>query len=308
MDCQSSVIVPEWTEMAPKCKIGKMGKIGIPVFFIFFSLVIAGALGVSTASTVVVNGTYVKGDFYCDTIQEAVDMANDGDTIIVCPGTYRGNIVVDKPVSILSYGGASETVIEAKDNRKNIVIISANKVNISGFTIKNFKAEGIYQKYADDCNLSGNNIYSTRNGIHLFSSNNNIISYNTVNLNDNSGILLEYSSNNEIVDNNASNNMKDGIGLFDSNNNTIKGNTANSNKQYHGIELSSSNNNKIVNNNASNNFQSGITLFESSNNNTIIGNTAKSNNNDGIYIEFSHNNSILNLTLQTRINNIMELI
>lgn len=81
--------------MAQKYKIVKIGKIAIPVFFIFFSLVIAGVLGAAAASTIIVDKTSpacTVGDFYCDTIQEAVEMAKDGDEIIVCSGTYRENI------------------------------------------------------------------------------------------------------------------------------------------------------------------------------------------------------------------------
>ncbi|MCK4347356.1 MAG: right-handed parallel beta-helix repeat-containing protein, partial [Thermoplasmatales archaeon] len=296
----------------------KIGITAIPVFFIFFMLFIAGALEVSAASTIVVNGTCTTGNFYYDTIQEAVIMAKDGDNIIVCPGTYRENIVVDKSVYICSYGGASDTIIEAKNNRKNIVNINANKVNISGFTIRNSKAEGIYLKYADNCNLSGNNIYSTRNGIHLSLSNNNTISYNTVNLNDNSGIYLvssndnfisyntanlnhQYSgielssSNNNVIINNTVNlNDNSGIYLVSSNDNFISYNTANLNHQYSGIELSSSNNNDIndiIDNNASNNMQTGILLSESSNN-VIRGNNANSNE-YGIGLRSSNNNDII---------------
>jgi hypothetical protein len=39
-----------------------------------------------------------------------VDNANEGDEIVVCPGTYVENIEVDKPMSIRSYGGAANTI------------------------------------------------------------------------------------------------------------------------------------------------------------------------------------------------------
>jgi parallel beta-helix repeat protein len=297
-------------------------------FFVIACFVLLLWIGYVSAATIVVNQTSpacTTGDEYCNTIQEALYMAEEGDTIIgdtiiVCPCIYKENIVVDTSVCIQSYAGASDTVIEAKDNRKNIVIIKANKVTISGFTIRNSNAEGIYLRQANGCNISANDIHSVRNGIHLYSSSNNKISRNTINLNDNKGIYMEYSHNNSILNNtanankqsdgidlsssnnniiignNASNNMEDGIYLHYSNNNILRGNIANSNKQYRGIDLSTSTNNLIEDNNASNNFQSGIALFESSNNNTIMGNTANLNNNDGIYLENSHINSILNNT------------
>ena len=264
---------------------------------------------------------YVGGEDGFPSISEAILEAKENETIIVYEGIYKENIEVDKSVSIRSYGKASDTVIGAKYSWKNIANIRANKVTISGFTIRNSVGDGIYLDTVEGCNISANNIYSTRFGIRLFSSSNNIITHNTANLNNNDGIFLESSNdnrivnntansnkqyhgielstsnNNAIIGNNASNNFDSGIALFESsNNNTIKGNTANSNKQYHGILLSTSNNNSIIANNASNNFDSGIAVFESSNNNTITGNIANLNNNDGIYLESSHNNSIWNNT------------
>lgn len=115
---------PQRTEMASKYKIGKIGKIAIPVFFIFFSLVIAGALDVAAASTIVVNGTCVKGDLSSDTIQEAIWMAEEGDTIVVCPGTYKKNIKV---------GYLSNS---SKDIIKNNIANSNSSVNTTGNALK----------------------------------------------------------------------------------------------------------------------------------------------------------------------------
>jgi len=88
------------------------------------------------------------------------------------------------------------------------------------------------------------------------------------------GIILDNSSNNEIIENNASLNAGCGIGLYSSNNNTIIDNTANSN-YMDGIHLSYSSNNTITGNNMSSN-NCGIYVYHSSNN-TVIDNSAKSN-------------------------------
>jgi nitrous oxidase accessory protein len=225
---------------------------------------------------------YVGGEEGVNTISEAIEKATENETIIVYEGIYIENIEIDKSVSILSYGGALDTVIEAKNSWKDVVIIRVNKVTISGFTIRNrnSKADGIYLDAVEGCNISDNNIHSTRIGIYLFLSNGNKISHNTVNFNDNSGILLGSS-----------------------NDNFISNNTANSNKQYFGIELSTSNNNSILDNNASNNFQGGIALFESSNNNSIIGNNASNNHFQGISLMSSNGNAIFNNTLKSNGNN-----
>ncbi len=279
-------------------------------------------IGCASGSTIVVSKTS-PACTSCDecyrSIQAAVDRAKEGNEIIVCPGTYRENIEVDKSVSIRSYKGVSDTIIEAKNSTDNVISITANKVNISGFTIRNSDADGIFLNDADDCNLSGNNMYSTRNGIFLLSSTNNTISHNTANCNNNSGISLEdsndnlisnnianskqyngielnLSNNNIIIENKASNNTQAAIGLLNSSKNTIRGNMANS--SYYGIGLQSSNDNIIIDNNASNNVEDGIALFESSNN-FIVRNTAINNYLTGIYLESSFDNVINNSTLKS---------
>lgn len=46
------------------------------------------------------------------TIQDAVTAASAGDTIMVAPGTYTGNIIIDKPLTLLSTNGSGTTHIE----------------------------------------------------------------------------------------------------------------------------------------------------------------------------------------------------
>jgi nitrous oxidase accessory protein len=107
--------------------------------FVLVCFVLLG-IGYASASTIVVNKTYpanTSGDFYYDTIREAVEIAEDGDTIVVCPGIYRDNIVVDKSVIILSsYAGASDTVLSAVDKSCSVFHVTADHVTISGFTVE----------------------------------------------------------------------------------------------------------------------------------------------------------------------------
>ena len=116
------------------------------------------------------------------------------------------------------------------------------------------------------------------------------ISCFTVQNGDYNGIELYSSSNNTIININASNNI-DGIELYSSSNNTIMNNIVCYNK-YGGIELYSSSNNTILNNNASNNWEC-IWLQSSSNNNIITGNIANSSNDTGICLYSFCNNNII---------------
>src|SRR5215204_5594262 len=62
--------------------------------------------GPASAATVCVGG----GPACHATIQGAVDAAQDGDRIMIAPGTYAGGIVVDKSVELRG-AGARATVI-----------------------------------------------------------------------------------------------------------------------------------------------------------------------------------------------------
>lgn len=204
--------------------------------------------------------TYYVPDDYT-TIQEAVNYVSDGDTIIVRNGVYIENINVNKPLTIRSENGPKMTIIKAMLETDHIFEVTADYVNISGFTIKeargdwwDFDIAGICLKYVEHCNIT-NNIAS----------------------NNGDGIYLCYSSNNSITNNIASTNIWEGIYLYYSVNNSITNNIALDN--YRGISLNSGNNNTITNNNPSNNSY-GISSYYSSDN-SITNNHFK---NGGIHI------------------------
>jgi len=127
--------------------------------------------------------------------------------------------------------------------------------------------------------------------------------------------VVSTSSNNQIINNNASNNYY-GIHLFQSSNNILKDNIAKSNTKY-GIYVFYSNGNTLTNNTASLNKETGIVIYYSSNflidntanlndlsgielsgsNNNLINSIANSNKQSGIRISFnSHNNTLTNNT------------
>ena len=72
---------------------------------------------------------------YYNTIQSAIDDADNGNTILVSNGTYNENVDVTKSLSII--GENKNTTIIDGGGAGNVVAIEANNVNISGFTIKN---------------------------------------------------------------------------------------------------------------------------------------------------------------------------
>ena len=142
----------------------------------------------------------------------------------------------------------------------------------------------------DNITVQNQNLSNTDVGIHLFDTDNCIITGNNISSNNDDGIWLEDSNNNYICSNNISNNRWHGIYFWSSSNNTITGNNISSNN-WNGIWLDYSSNNTILGNNISNNGN-GIYLGYSSDN-SISGNNISSNNDDGIVIYCSSNNNIL---------------
>ena len=227
---------------------------------------------------------YVPDDF--STIQDAVDAAYLGDTIIVRDGIYTEDVSVYKRVTIRSENGFDSTIVQNFD-------VAADYVTINGFSMEDY----IVLYSSDYCNIS--NLYCFRRSIILRHSSNNILSNNICSSHQNSGIQLYSSSNNSICNNTCSNNYcyggtPSGICLSDSNNNLISNNNCSSNDNE-GILLDGSNNNSVCNNFCSNN-DDGISLRHSSNN-TISNNTFI---NDGLLVQFSYHNTVEGNTVNNK--------
>jgi nitrous oxidase accessory protein NosD len=74
------------------------------------------------------------------TIQQAIQNARDGDTILVLPGSYPGGILVDKGVIIESQGGPAVTTIRGTPEQSTLRVLKAVGAVVRGFTISNGRA------------------------------------------------------------------------------------------------------------------------------------------------------------------------
>jgi len=141
------------------------------------------------------------------TIQGAINVAYDGDTVLVSSGTYYENVVIHKAVSLI--GDNKYLTIIDGNFTGNVVNITACNVNVNGFTIRRSGTTmpngkyGIYvSETSSGSNVSGNIITSNFVGICLagLSSNNTIIKNEFSN--NNYGLWVETSTSNVVYHNN----------------------------------------------------------------------------------------------------------
>ena len=233
---------------------------------------------------------YVDDDGGADftKIQDAINVAKSGETVVVRNGTYTEKVeVYVNYLTIKSENGAASTIVQAVSSNDHVFKIISDYVTISGFTIRGGKA-GVFLYYADNCIIS-NSIYSDNpfHGIYLDKSNSNDIRNNICSDNGEVGIWLEYSDTNHITNNICSENNVRGIYLNRSNSNSIRNNTCSDNGKV-GIRLRYSNTNLITNNICSKNTKDGIYLGQS-NDNIIYCNNFIKNRGDNAWIEGSTN-------------------
>ena len=230
-------------------------------------------------------------------IQDAINASENGDTIRVFNGTYHENPIVNSSVSLIGNGSEVTTIYGGGNG--NVVTITADWVNMSGFRVTGsgtlFLEAGIKVE-SDHNHIFENNCSNTENGIHLSSYSRDCKITNNTCSSNNIGICLGRSRNNTLENNTCSSNNY-GILLWESRNNTLKNNTCSSNN-YYGIVVEYSSNNTLEDNTCSSNNYTGIILNHSSDC-TLVKNKI-SGNRRGISLIFSsrgniaHNNFIFN--------------
>jgi parallel beta-helix repeat protein len=260
------------------------------------TILVLSFVGTASAST-----WYVDDDGGTEfmRIQDAIDNATAGDTIIVKDGTYIENVdVYVENLTIKSGNGSVSTIVRASNPDDHVFSLRADSITLSGFTITGTNRSstihrvGISLYRVNNCTVISNNVSFNNLGIRLMASNNTTIAKNTINSNANAGILLiEFSSAITISSNTINSNGKRGINLLRANNCILINNTAHSNN-YDGIYLWKSGNNSLTNNTVDSYFQgSGICLW-GSNKNTLTNNTLL-NNQKGLSLDDHSSNNEL---------------
>jgi len=186
--------------------------------------------------------TIIVPDDY-PTIQEAINNASEGDTILVRSGTYYENVIINKSISLL--GENRDTTIVDGSNKGHVVLVNSNNVTIAGFTIENsgpLDGCGVLLQSVRDNTIYGNLFRWDVYGILLSSSANNVVSDNFFPFSRTGGrgvgwnIELDGSDNNTIIRNNISNDANLGINFMFSGGNSIIGNSI-TNQTLYGMIL-----------------------------------------------------------------------
>jgi parallel beta-helix repeat protein len=257
--------------------IGIKLKEGLITAYLIFAFITAGFVGIMVFEGVIDDGgvraakTIIvdpAGGGDCTKIQNAIDNASDGDTILVWAGTYNEDLYVNKTVSIIGNGSSNTTINGGVFTY--IVRIVSNWVNFTGFKI-NSTSRTFNLFYVNNVTVNNNFLNHTR--LRIENSDHNTIKNNTFD-----GFRFIGSR---------------GIEVFQSDYNTLKNNTISFQNDY-GIYLSNSIKNSIINNTINNCLDSSIRLGSNSLSNNVINNTCSDNPKDGIYISsFSFLNKLI---------------
>jgi len=230
----------------------------LAIFIITSILIISGCLdNTSQSKNVVIKG---KDEIYL-TIMDAINESSKGDIILVGEGIYNESLIVDKSITLT--GKNKDTTIIEGNKTGDVIHVTANFVNISGFTIKN----------------SGSIEYpSVDAGIGIYSDNNTITNNNFIS-NDICGIFI-YRSSKNILNDNYFYNKKFGIYLKQATENNISSNVLSSNSEY-GIYLEALSDKNIISDNILSDSKYGVRI-KGSRENQILRNIFK-NNEMGLY-------------------------
>lgn len=214
-------------------------------------------------------------------IQDAINAASNGTTIIVENGTYNETLTINYTINLIG-AGINNTIIDCSNIWSNSQItgihIQADNCNLQGFTLtkssSTAKVIGIKVNSYHN-NISHITISNVSEGLYLErNSNINTICWNTIS-NNNWGIYIENSFYNNFSNNYISSNREYGIYLESfSYNNMISSNCISFNE--YGIRIKSATHNTIIYNSITHN-SIGVYCCCGGYFNSIILNTFKNN-------------------------------
>ena len=142
------------------------------------------------------------------TIGAAVAAASPGETILVCPGNYVENVVVN--TADLTIRGQGIVRLRPGDPGLDGFSVQANGVTIQGFDISGYTAAcGVFVD-ASGADIRDNRVHDSSQGICIQSGTGHRIRYNITETNTNDGIVLS-TAGGDVGNNTSKDNGKNGI-------------------------------------------------------------------------------------------------
>lgn len=197
----------------------------------------------------------VGKDQVVTSLRTAVEMAGDGDTILLHKGIYReGNIIINKSICLIGVNGP----ILDGENKHEILTVSGERIIIKGIRFRNsgYSSMNDYASVnlvdAKNCIIENNTIENSYFAIHVANASRTIISNNIIKAipkteqTSGNGIHL-WKCNNMIVENNDIQGHRDGIYFEFVTESFIYQNKSYKNIRY-GLHFMFSNNNSYMEN------------------------------------------------------------
>lgn len=116
------------------------------VLSILLAVMLVLSLGAATAKQAAAQNSTINVPEDYETIQEAIDAASDGDTIVVAAASYKENVTIDKSLTLKGAQAGedarnrsgAETIIEPDEGAGiRILTVADRVVVIDGFTVQN---------------------------------------------------------------------------------------------------------------------------------------------------------------------------
>ena len=143
----------------------------------------AGALGAAAASGTPAAHAVIRVPEDARTVQQAIERAHPGDTILLAAGTYPGGYVVPRAKRDLTIKGVdrNRVVLDGADRRKNGFLVRADGVSILNLSAHGFLDNGLYWGAADRFRASYVTVWNVRGyGIYAEDSEHGLLDHDYV--------------------------------------------------------------------------------------------------------------------------------
>ena len=155
------------------------------------------------------NPSQIKVPTDYPTIQQAINVATTGTTILVSNGTYFEHLIINKTISLI--GESKFTTIIDANNSNTALSVTANSVLIKGFTVQNAIPYAMHFNYSSFNKICNNTVKNSNYGVCLNNSIQNNITNNVILENTQDAIQLNGTAT--IVNNTIKSNGRYGIYL-----------------------------------------------------------------------------------------------